>query len=53
MDSLGLQGYVPASARGTASGSYSGVLAGQPVTIGFKVSVYHLSRPENEVDQPH
>lgn len=36
MDTLGLQGYVPASGRGTASGTYSGVLSGQPVTIGFK-----------------
>ncbi|KAG7088231.1 hypothetical protein E1B28_012248 [Marasmius oreades] len=38
MDSLGLQGYVPASGRGTASGTYSGTLAGIPVTIGFKNS---------------
>ncbi|KAF6757528.1 Rhamnogalacturonase B, N-terminal-domain-containing protein [Ephemerocybe angulata] len=37
-DSLGLQGYVPASGRGTVTGSYSGVLSGQPVTIGFKNS---------------
>jgi rhamnogalacturonan endolyase len=39
MDSLGLQGYVPTSGRGTASGSYSGTLSGQAVTIGFKNSV--------------
>ncbi|KAJ3565024.1 hypothetical protein NP233_g7909 [Leucocoprinus birnbaumii] len=38
MDSLNLQGYVPASGRGTVSGSYSGTLSGQPVTIGFKNS---------------
>ncbi|KAF8964176.1 putative rhamnogalacturonate lyase A [Flammula alnicola] len=38
MDNLGLQGYVPASGRGTVSGSYSGTLSGQPVTIGFKNS---------------
>ncbi|KAL0576044.1 hypothetical protein V5O48_005925 [Marasmius crinis-equi] len=38
MDSLGLQGYVPASGRGTASGTYSGTLSGLPVTIGFKNS---------------
>ncbi|PPR05366.1 hypothetical protein CVT24_007979 [Panaeolus cyanescens] len=38
MDNLGLQGYVPASGRGTASGSYSGTLSGLPVTIGFKNS---------------
>jgi rhamnogalacturonan endolyase len=37
MDNLNLQGYVPASGRGTVSGSYSGTLSGQPVTIGFKV----------------
>ncbi|KAF9565698.1 polysaccharide lyase family 4 protein [Agrocybe pediades] len=37
-DNLGLQGYVPASGRGTVSGSYSGTLSGQPVTIGFKNS---------------
>jgi len=37
MDSLNLQGYVGASGRGTVSGSYSGTLSGQPVTIGFKV----------------
>ncbi|KAG6841704.1 hypothetical protein C0991_007976 [Blastosporella zonata] len=36
MDSLGLQGYVPASGRGTVSGSYSGILSGTAVTIGFK-----------------
>ncbi|KAG6918336.1 hypothetical protein DXG01_015195 [Tephrocybe rancida] len=38
MDSLGLQGYVPASGRGTVSGSYSGTLSGVAVTIGFKNS---------------
>ncbi|KAF9257512.1 hypothetical protein L218DRAFT_110983 [Marasmius fiardii PR-910] len=38
MDSLGLQGYLPASGRGTASGTYSGTLSGVPVTIGFKNS---------------
>lgn len=38
MDSLNLQGYVAASGRGTVSGSYSGTLSGQPVTIGFKNS---------------
>ncbi|PFH53914.1 polysaccharide lyase family 4 protein [Amanita thiersii Skay4041] len=38
MDSLGLQGYVPASGRGTVTGSYSGTLSGVPVTIGFKNS---------------
>jgi len=38
MDSLGLQGYVPASGRGTVSGSYSGTLSGPAVTIGFKNS---------------
>lgn len=37
MDSLGLQGYVAASGRGTVSGSYSGTLSGPAVTIGFKV----------------
>lgn len=37
MESLGLQGFVPVSGRGTVTGSYSGVLSGQPVTIGFKV----------------
>lgn len=37
MDNLGLQGYVPASGRGTVTGSYSGTLSGQPVTIGFNV----------------
>ena len=36
-DSLGLQGYVSASGRGTVKGSYSGTLSGLPVTIGFKV----------------
>ena len=36
-DNLGLQGYVPASGRGTVRGTYSGVLSGQPITIGFKV----------------
>ncbi|KAI0789628.1 Rhamnogalacturonase B, N-terminal-domain-containing protein [Abortiporus biennis] len=35
---LGLQGYVPASGRGTVKGSYSGTLSGLPVTIGFKNS---------------
>ncbi|KAF8895440.1 polysaccharide lyase family 4 protein [Infundibulicybe gibba] len=38
MDSLGLQGYVGASGRGTVSGSYSGTLSGAAVTIGFKNS---------------
>lgn len=38
MDNLGLQGYVPASQRGVVSGSFSGTLSGQPVTIGFKNS---------------
>ncbi|KAJ7069904.1 Rhamnogalacturonase B, N-terminal-domain-containing protein [Mycena amicta] len=38
MDNLGLQGYVPASGRGTASGTFSGTLAGVAVTIGFKNS---------------
>ncbi|TFK40637.1 Rhamnogalacturonase B, N-terminal-domain-containing protein [Crucibulum laeve] len=38
MDSLGLQGYVAASGRGTVSGSYSGTLSGPTVTIGFKNS---------------
>lgn len=37
MDSLGLQGYVPASGRGTANGTFSGTSSGVPVTIGFKV----------------
>ena len=37
-DSLGLQGYVPASGRGTVRGSYSGTLSGLPITIGFKVA---------------
>lgn len=37
MDSLGLQGYVGVSGRGTVSGSYSGTLPGLPVTIGFSV----------------
>jgi rhamnogalacturonan endolyase len=39
MDNLGLQGYVPASGRGTVTGSYSGTLSGQPVTLGFKVRI--------------
>ncbi len=34
---LGLQGYVPASGRGTVRGSYSGTLSGLLVTIGFEV----------------
>lgn len=34
---LNLQGYVPASQRGTVTGSYSGVLSGLAITIGFKV----------------
>ncbi|KAF8158297.1 polysaccharide lyase family 4 protein [Crassisporium funariophilum] len=38
MDNLGLQGYVAASGRGAVSGTYSGTLSGQPVTIGFKNS---------------
>ncbi|CAA7261388.1 unnamed protein product [Cyclocybe aegerita] len=38
MDNLGLQGYVPASGRGTVSGTYSGTFSGLPVTIGFKNS---------------
>ncbi|KAJ6619527.1 Rhamnogalacturonase B, N-terminal-domain-containing protein [Mycena sp. CBHHK59/15] len=38
MDSLGLQGYVGASGRGTVTGTYSGTLAGTAVTIGFKNS---------------
>ncbi|KAF8645163.1 hypothetical protein AX16_007991 [Volvariella volvacea WC 439] len=38
MDNLGLQGYVPPSGRGIVNGTYSGVLSGQPVTIGFKNS---------------
>ncbi|CAL1712560.1 unnamed protein product [Somion occarium] len=37
-DNLGLQGYVPASGRGTVRGSYSGTLSGLPITIGFKNS---------------
>lgn len=37
MDNLGLQGYVPASGRGTVTGTYSGTLSGLAVTIGFKV----------------
>lgn len=43
MDSLNLQGYVAASGRGTVSGSYSGTLSGQPVTIGFKVQSLMIS----------
>ncbi|KAG6897553.1 hypothetical protein C0992_000336 [Termitomyces sp. T32_za158] len=39
MDSLGLQGYVPASGRGTVTGTYSGTLSGLAVTIGFKVEI--------------
>ncbi|VDC05272.1 unnamed protein product [Peniophora sp. CBMAI 1063] len=35
MDSLGLKGYVAASGRGKVSGSYSGVLSGPAVTVGF------------------
>ncbi|TFK27989.1 hypothetical protein FA15DRAFT_701371 [Coprinopsis marcescibilis] len=35
-ENLNLQGYVRASQRGTVSGSFSGVLSGQPVTIGLK-----------------
>ncbi len=38
MDDLGLEGYVPASDRGSVSGTYSGTLDGDDVTIGFKVS---------------
>ncbi|RDB17961.1 putative rhamnogalacturonate lyase A [Hypsizygus marmoreus] len=38
LDNLGLQGYVPASGRGTVSGTYSGTLSGPAVTIGFKNS---------------
>lgn len=38
-DNLGLQGYVPASGRGTVRGSYSGTLSGLPITIGFKVLI--------------
>lgn len=33
---LGLNGYLPASARGTASGHVSGVLPGQPAVIGLR-----------------
>ena len=39
-DNLGLQGYVPASGRGTVRGTYSGTLSGLPVTIGFKVRLH-------------
>ncbi|KNZ80904.1 putative rhamnogalacturonate lyase A [Termitomyces sp. J132] len=42
MDSLGLQGYVSASGRGTATGTYSGTLSGLAVTIGFKLSSFAL-----------
>ncbi|EAU85914.2 rhamnogalacturonase B [Coprinopsis cinerea okayama7 len=35
-EDLNLQGYVRASQRGTVTGSFSGVLPGQPVVIGFK-----------------
>lgn len=35
MDSLGLKGYVASSGRGKVTGSYSGVLSGPAVTIGF------------------
>ncbi|KAJ7212257.1 Rhamnogalacturonase B, N-terminal-domain-containing protein [Mycena pura] len=38
MDALGLQGYLPASGRGTVTGTFSGTLSGQAVTIGFKNS---------------
>ncbi|KAJ6557340.1 polysaccharide lyase family 4 protein [Mycena vulgaris] len=38
MDSLGLQGYVAASGRGTVTGTYSGTLSGTAATIGFKNS---------------
>lgn len=37
-EGLGLQGYVPASQRGTVTGTYSNSLSGQPVVIGFKAS---------------
>jgi rhamnogalacturonan endolyase len=37
MDTLGLQGYVGSSDRGTVSGTYFGVLLGCAVTIGFRV----------------
>lgn len=43
MDNLGLQGYVPASSRGTVLGSYSGTLSGQPVTIAFNVRTFVLN----------
>jgi hypothetical protein len=36
-DDLDLEGYVPASGRGTVSGTYSGTSDGLDVTIGFKV----------------
>ncbi|KAF9021055.1 Rhamnogalacturonase B, partial [Hymenopellis radicata] len=36
MADLGLEGYVPASDRGSVSGTYSGTLDGEDVTIGFK-----------------
>ncbi|KAH8104842.1 polysaccharide lyase family 4 protein [Cristinia sonorae] len=35
-DNLGLQGYVPASGRGTVRGTYTGTLSGLPVTVVFK-----------------
>ncbi|THG99407.1 hypothetical protein EW026_g2936 [Hermanssonia centrifuga] len=35
---LNLQGYVPASGRGTVKGTYSGTLSGLAVSVGFKNS---------------
>ena len=43
-DQLNLQGYVPASQRGTVRGTYSGVLSGLPITVGFKVRRFVVAR---------
>ena len=47
-DNLGLQGYVPASQRGTVRGTYSVPSTGLPITVGFKVcltATYALALP--------
>ncbi|KAF5331304.1 hypothetical protein D9758_015809 [Tetrapyrgos nigripes] len=53
-DDLGLEGYVPASDRGTVTGTYSGTLSGLPVTIGFanNAAQYWASGSSGEFSGP-
>ena len=49
IETLGLQGFVPAAGRGTVSGTFSGINFGVPVTIGFNVGLSSVSEHPQRV----